>query len=333
MRFSIIVPIYNVEDYIHQCIESVLKQNYKDYELILVDDGSPDNCPSICDDYAKKNSKIKVVHKQNGGLVTARKAGVEVAEGDYSIALDGDDWLHSDCLSKLSEVIDSYHPEVVRFGLIVAEGNGKCENKPIRYFRKGFYKRGDVEEEILPYLVYGFDGNRFPHSICGGCISTSLYREEQLSVEDRIKIGEDGATMRPIVFKASSVFIMDECLYYYRRNLSSMTKNRKPFSMDNFIWITEHYAKRMDLSKYDLQQQIYRSVIQNIFTASVTQFWQNSSYKVIRHKILSTLDKDIIKLSISKAKFKFSLTRFMMLYVMRHRLIPILWLYSKIKKF
>ena len=160
-----------------------------------------------------------------------------------------------------------------------------------------------------------------------------LYREEQLLVEDRIKIGEDGAAMRPVVFKSNSVYVMDECLYYYRRNLSSMTKNRKPFSMENILWITEHYAKRMDLEKHDLQQQIYRSVVHNVFIASVTQFWQKSSYKDIRRKILSIMDEDIVIQSSDRAKFKFSLACFMMLNVMKYRLIPVIWLYSKIKKF
>ena len=92
MRFSIIVPIYKVELYLRQCINSVLNQSYKDFELILVDDGSPDNCPIICDEYASRDIRVKVIHKSNGGLSDARNVGLDVAQGEYVLFLDSDDW-------------------------------------------------------------------------------------------------------------------------------------------------------------------------------------------------------------------------------------------------
>ena len=98
--FSIIVAIYKVEKYLSQCIESILAQSYKNFELILVDDGSPDNCPVICDEYAKTDSRIKVVHKNNGGLVSARKAGIEIASGEYICFVDGDDFVQYDMLEQ-----------------------------------------------------------------------------------------------------------------------------------------------------------------------------------------------------------------------------------------
>lgn len=91
---SIIVPCYKVEQYLPNCIESILCQSYTNWELILVDDGSPDNCGNICDDYAVKDNRIKVVHKQNGGLSSARNAGMKIMKGDYVTFLDSDDFLH-----------------------------------------------------------------------------------------------------------------------------------------------------------------------------------------------------------------------------------------------
>lgn len=90
---SIIVPVYNVEKYLERCIESIVNQTYKDIEIILVDDGSPDNCSVICDRYAEKDNRIKVIHKQNGGLINARKSGLEIAQGDYIGFVDSDDWI------------------------------------------------------------------------------------------------------------------------------------------------------------------------------------------------------------------------------------------------
>lgn len=92
MKFSVIIPIYKVEQYLRQCVDSVLAQTYTDVEIILVDDGSPDSCPAICDEYAKKDSRIKVIHKPNGGLSDARNAGLDMAQGEYVLFLDSDDW-------------------------------------------------------------------------------------------------------------------------------------------------------------------------------------------------------------------------------------------------
>lgn len=100
--FSIIIPVYKVEKYLSTCVESVINQTYKNIEIILVDDGSPDNCPKICDEYAEKDNRIKVIHKQNGGLSDARNAGIKIAKGKYVLFLDSDDYLYSN--SVLEEI-------------------------------------------------------------------------------------------------------------------------------------------------------------------------------------------------------------------------------------
>ena len=105
MLFSVIVPIYNIEKYLRRCIDSVLAQSFEDYELILVDDGSPDSCPAICDEYAEKDARIKVIHKKNGGLVSARQAGITEAAGDYVFHLDGDDAMCEGALKSAYEII------------------------------------------------------------------------------------------------------------------------------------------------------------------------------------------------------------------------------------
>ena len=93
MQFTVIVPIYKVEEYLERCIDSILCQTFTDFELLLVDDGSPDRCPQICDDYAKKDDRIRVIHKPNGGLISARNAGILAARGDFITYVDGDDWI------------------------------------------------------------------------------------------------------------------------------------------------------------------------------------------------------------------------------------------------
>lgn len=113
-KISIIVPIYNVEKYLLRCIESVLSQDYTDFELILVDDGSPDRCPQICDEYAKRDSRIKVIHKKNGGLVSARQAGFLLAKGKYILHLDSDDWLMPHAITTLYNYAEQGDYDIVR---------------------------------------------------------------------------------------------------------------------------------------------------------------------------------------------------------------------------
>ena len=103
MQFSVIVPIFKVEDYIERCIDSILAQTFTDFEVILVDDGSPDRCPQICDEYEKKDQRIRVIHKPNGGLVSARNAGIFAAKGDYITYVDGDDWIKPGLLQFVHE--------------------------------------------------------------------------------------------------------------------------------------------------------------------------------------------------------------------------------------
>lgn len=123
MLFSVIVPIYNVEKYLHKCVDSLIGQTYKDIEIILVDDGSPDNCPTICDEYAKKDSRIKVIHKQNGGLSDARNKGLEAATGEFVSFIDSDDYIELDTFERFSKFIS---PEIdMLVGDAIVEG-GEC---------------------------------------------------------------------------------------------------------------------------------------------------------------------------------------------------------------
>lgn len=116
MYFSIIVPVYKVEKYLHQCVDSVLNQTCSDYELILVDDGSTDECPRICDEFAEKDARVKVVHKENGGLSDARNCGVSITSGEYVIFLDSDDyWEDIYALAKLKAIIENVSCDVLLF--------------------------------------------------------------------------------------------------------------------------------------------------------------------------------------------------------------------------
>ena len=122
-RFSIIIPVYNVERYLEECLLSVVGQTYKDFEIILVDDGSPDSCPEICDEWAKKDSRVKVIHKENGGAASARNMGIDKATGEYVLFLDGDDyWSNNKVLSKLYERLSLTKTQVLSYNYHKTDG-------------------------------------------------------------------------------------------------------------------------------------------------------------------------------------------------------------------
>ena len=120
---SIIVPIYKVEEYIKNCIDSIISQTYKNLEIILVDDGSPDNCGNICEEYSLKDKRIKVIHKKNGGLSSARNAGLDIASGEYIGFIDSDDWIEGDMYESLYNALVEYNADISVCGRYIVQGN------------------------------------------------------------------------------------------------------------------------------------------------------------------------------------------------------------------
>lgn len=130
---SIVVPIYNVEQYLQKCVDSIINQTYKNLEIILVDDGSPDNCPKICDEYAKQDSRIKVIHKENGGLSDARNAGMKIATGEYISFIDSDDWAKSEMIESMYNRIIEDNSDLVSSGVVwVNEDGVEIRNATVR---------------------------------------------------------------------------------------------------------------------------------------------------------------------------------------------------------
>lgn len=163
---SIIVPIYKAEKYLDKCVESLINQTYKDIEIILVDDGSPDNCPKICDDWAKKDERVKVVHKENGGEISARFAGIEHANGNYIGFVDSDDWIENDMYEYLYSLINKYSADVAAIKLITVEENGK-------------FTQSDLPEEVHTYDLKGIYENMNSEELW--CLCNNLYKKELFS--------------------------------------------------------------------------------------------------------------------------------------------------------
>ena len=170
---SIIVPIYKVEPYLRRCVDSILDQTFSDFELILVDDGSPDNCGSICEEYAAKDERVKVIHKPNGGLSSARNAGLNMAQGDYIGFVDSDDYIESNMFEQLFRVAVQSDAQIVQCGVKIVAADLAVEapiwgkTKPGKYDGTDFLKAGKIKpwEVIVMNKLYKkamWEGIRFP---------------------------------------------------------------------------------------------------------------------------------------------------------------------------
>lgn len=213
---SILVPVYNVERYLARCIDSVLSQSFQEWELILVDDGSTDNCPRICDEYANKDKRIKVIHKLNGGLPSARQVGFINAVGEYLIFLDSDDWLLPNSLCVLINAIQSDGGyDIARSVVCRVDDKGKqwLEHYDVE---KEIIKKGDFfsllnTDSIAPYL----------HS---GIYRADLFTEKsfQFLVNNKISVGEDWITNYYIAPNVNRVKYIETTTYAYFLNSFSM---------------------------------------------------------------------------------------------------------------
>ena len=224
MLFSVIVPIYKVEQYLDECIKSVLGQTFTDFELILVDDGSPDSCPKKCDEWAKTDSRIKVIHKTNGGLVSTRKAGAQNACGDYIINVDGDDYIEKDLLETMQDIIYQYAPEAVYYGYTHFGGNkfGFRLNSA----EVGLYEGEKIEFLRASYLYnpnsVGINSGSAVFNVSCKCVKRELYTKCQEQVPNDIVSGEDTVFTAYLSEKASRVYISDYKGYFYRQNQGSI---------------------------------------------------------------------------------------------------------------
>ncbi len=262
---SIIVPIYNIENYLPQCIESIMKQTYTDLEILLVDDGSKDSCSKICDKYKERDSRIKVIHKENGGLVSARKAGLVEAQGEYVAYVDGDDWIEANMFMELFNILDRYQVDIVMCGHI--EDTGNISKKVLCGLEEGYYDKRQLIETVYPSMIVGdafFDWN-----VSAG-VWGKLFKKEsimcyQMAVDERICMGEDAACTYPALLNAHSIYVMSKCLYHYRQTTGSMVKNIQNYEKEReqfgvlFSSVNHIFEKYSGI--FDLREQWLKYVL------------------------------------------------------------------------
>ena len=220
MKISIIVPLFNVEKYLYTCLESLINQTYKDFEIILVDDGSPDNCPAICDEYAAIDSRIKVIHKKNGGSVSARQAGLDYSTGKYVAFVDGDDWLDLTYIDKCNDIINKYQPDVVSLNAWFFATETEVMLSTVGNNYEGVYERQRLENLVYPNILYSAPFYNFgiAPSLCTKIIRRELLEQYMSNVPENIRMGDDLVVSLPCILKANTVYFSNTCGYYYRQH-------------------------------------------------------------------------------------------------------------------
>ena len=276
VKYSIILPIYKVENYLEECVDSVLAQKIKDYELILVDDGSPDNCPKMCDDFVKKDSRIKVVHKKNGGLSDARNAGIKVARGEYILFIDPDDYVEKNYL----EVIDKNlgDSDLLIFGHYVLYKNKRIKEHGSNEFLG--------REKALDYLM---SDDKFCGFAWNKVYKKEVFDKYNLLYDKDISMCEDMLFSYEYIKHIDTVKVIDEPIINYRQRKSSfLSKKAKDINPKSFF-VTYGYIMKDSKNKRVQGRCKY--------------LYLKAYYKYKKDEVEKYADKDLIK-SIIKNDYK-----------------------------
>ena len=248
--FSVILPIYNVAPYLEQCIHSMLDQAFSDYELILVDDGSTDQCPEICDRYAAQFAHIHVIHKPNGGLSSARNAGMKHARGQYIWWVDSDDWVGPNSLQILYDACHTDKPDIVKFNFV---RNGSDEKAVMSNASAGWYCDEQEREQLLDQAF--LKPGAFNLSAWGHIYATAFLKENALLFVSERRIGsEDYLFNLQALSMAKKVCVITDCLYYYRLRMGSLTQkyrqNLPKKYTELYRQLQEYYSQMGVLENY-----------------------------------------------------------------------------------
>lgn len=300
---SVVVPIFNVEEYLDRCVQSIVDQTYENLEIILVDDGSTDNCPAKCDLWEKKDRRIKTIHKKNGGLGFARNTGIENASGEYIFFIDSDDYVDHKMVEKCQQSAYKYNSDVVMFGRN-DDFNGTIKNNKI-IEGNPYFSNKEVQEKVLPSL-FTYDMG-IGTSACMKMFKLSVILKNSIRFKsEREIISEDSYFALEFFSKASVVSVVSENLYYYYKRESSLTKSYKSDRQrmnDNFLDICLQYVSSAGLGQElsnHIMARYHGLTLGNLMQVIKSEMSLKEKFKIIKgiihdDTLLQTLDFKVIK--------------------------------------
>ena len=310
---SIIVPVYNVEQYLPRCVDSLINQTYQNIEIILVDDGSPDNCGKICDEYAKQDQRVKVIHKPNGGLSDARNVGIENSQGDYLMFIDSDDWIELNTCEILYNASINYEADVIVFEMKLVFDDGKIMKR-----HRGIISHTPSHLECMQSLIYHiFDGGIF-NNACNKMFHKALFNGVSFPIG---RCAEDQGTVYKVLHKAKKIYVVDELLYnYYQRSGSISFVDFSPkLACDRFYLGLE----RIDFfhSNYPSLEDMEIARVMGETIVCIIKLKGIKEYSDIRQEMIEFKNKYSGKRKI--------LSKYSRRYKMYCYCYPLFWLYAK----
>jgi glycosyltransferase involved in cell wall biosynthesis len=279
---SIIVPVYKVENYLKRCIESILAQTYQAFELILVDDGSPDQCGAICDAYALKDKRLKVIHQNNSGQSSARNVGLDIAQGDYIGFVDSDDWIANDMYEYLLSLITTYNCDIAEVAYCIT---GKQNNSPPKACQNQIIV-SEGEDILRRYLYTGMKSRMSGYPVFNKLYKAHLF--EQLRF-DKIGLCEDYLLNYQLMAQSHKYVISNKvCYFYFQRPESTLHGNLKQKDFDfpiNCLKVSELANEKGDQSNN----------IKELAAAKVARCYFSLLAKATFYGIASEINEEEIK--------------------------------------
>lgn len=329
---SIVVPIYKVEAYLKQCVTSILHQTFRDFELILVDDGSPDKCGVICDGFAATDSRIRVLHKENGGLASAIIAGCSIAQGSYFGFVDSDDWIEPQMFSQMYDCAVQRGADIVTCGYIYDYGNKQSK---VGAGETMCFDKEQIITVLLPELlnVYGWRENIFSNSRCDKLYRAQLIQENLGFYNSQISAGEDLNFTFSALLDANKVICLGNAYFYhYRVRADSITRSYNPHLWKNNQLLIASLLAIADAKKSSAK---IRSLIIPTFVYAAVRYELDSNiafcdkHRKIKRILYENPEPRLIPLLRQTAR---KATDKLFLFLLEHGQIACLLLLSKLQK-
>ena len=275
---SVIVPIYNAQKYLENCIISILNQSYSNLEIILIDDGSTDGSGKICDAYKEKDARIKVIHKSNEGLVSARIEGIQISKGNLITFVDSDDVIEDDMYERMMEIYDSEKPDIISSGLkVVDECNNEILYEELDEAEEGIYNRAQIEKKILERMMWDEHKAKraITSSVCTKIFKKKLLQEIVDKIDTKLTLGEDAAITYPCLALAKKIMIFHRSWYHYVYRENSMVRTKRIGDFEKIYLLKKclenQFGEKSDIASIKYQIERYTKVFLN---QSIQQLFQ-----------------------------------------------------------
>lgn len=327
IKISVIVPVYNAQEYLQECIESVSMQKNRNIELLLVDDGSTDESGRICDEYASADERIRVVHQKNAGPTAARHCGVKESRGEYITFLDSDDYFAPGLFDELSRIVDECAPDIVLFNGVEFDitGQTKYEEK----FAPGVY-RNEQLEQIKESIIYNSEGESpISYAVWMKLFRRDLYLYHQQQVPEVLYKGEDLAVSAPAIAESHCIVVTDFCGYYHRNTPNSIMNTFKIADIEQVKLVAAYLEKKME-AFYESRIDLY--VLTHCFDFLDRAIVSMDSYREYRKLIRNTFDETLQR-HLKRAKcLSKKWNERLVFYLMKYQLYKVIWVLRHIKK-